>query len=223
MGWFCRCYFPKCLFTTVWQHWILDFSSPTSYPEYALDLWKRSWDSALPAAALTPSWGCMAMPAGLAGVSVLPSAPAGVGRYPVWSAPTLAAPRGGCSANGTLTQLTCPSGTLCHRYLGMGQERDPAPGPPAELLVQQTHKPSNSLCVSALPGIILLVSQGFKLFLTFICQPSAVGEEQAHVGCSLLWSCCCTTPAPCAMGSWVLCLGMLTAKKILPPASASPF
>lgn len=31
-GCFCRCYFLKCLFTTVWQHWIPDFSSPTSEP-----------------------------------------------------------------------------------------------------------------------------------------------------------------------------------------------
>lgn len=47
---------------------------------------------------LTRPWGWMAMPAGLAGASVLPCAPAGVGRDPVWSAPPGSSSRRGFSA-----------------------------------------------------------------------------------------------------------------------------
>lgn len=73
--------------------------------------------------------------------------------------------RSGCSANKPLTHVACPSGTLepCAITASAWDRREiPLQGLQWSFLLQQTHKPSNSHCVSALPGI-LLVSQSFKL------------------------------------------------------------
>lgn len=90
MGRFRSCCFLKCLFTTVWQHWILDLSSLRSQPEYGF--MEVVVGPTLQGPALSWLWGQVAMP----GRShwICPPAPDGVGRYHAWPAPTLAAPQG---------------------------------------------------------------------------------------------------------------------------------
>lgn len=92
MGWFCRYYLLKCLFTTVWQHWILDTGFVLTH------IFARICSEFMEVVVGTsPPMSCsdMAMgTGGIAGDPLLPSAPDGMGRYPAWPALTMAAPRG---------------------------------------------------------------------------------------------------------------------------------
>lgn len=110
------------------------------------------------------------MLAGLAGASalLLPQlewkVPCGLSTHPGSSS------RSGCSAKEPLTQLAHPSGTLepCAITASARDRRGiPLQGLQWSFLLQRTHKPSNSHCFSALPGVILLVSQSFRLLSYF--------------------------------------------------------
>lgn len=74
-----------------------------------------------------------------------------------------------CSANEALAQPACPSGTLelCAITTLAWDRREIPLQAQGSFLLQQTHKPSNSHCVFALPGIVLLVNQSFKLLSYF--------------------------------------------------------
>lgn len=115
-----------------------------------------------------PPRSCSDMAMGMGDVAedpLLPSAPDGMGRHPAWPALTLALPeeRPFCKQD---TNPTCMSqwehGALCRDGTGDSHH----PGPPAELLATANAQTLQHN-VSALPGVILLASQSFKLLSNF--------------------------------------------------------